>query len=81
MCSVNTASALLWEVHAVHHREPCFHNATAIQKCTASLLLLVLPCSLTMSPDLAPSSVLLLAPALQPLLSPNSSSAKAHFSR
>lgn len=81
MCSVNAARALLREVRAVHHREPRFHSAAAIQKCTASLLLLLLPRSLTASPALAPSSSLLLAPAPQPLLCPNSSSAKALFSQ
>lgn len=35
VCCVNTTSALLLEMCSVYHCEPWFHNASAIQSCTA----------------------------------------------
>lgn len=80
MCSVNTTSALLLEMCSVYHHEPGFHNAGAIQNCTALQLPLLLPCSLPISAALAPNSALHLPPSPQPLLCPSSNSAKALFS-
>lgn len=56
VCFVNTTSALLLEMCSVYHCAPWFHNATAIQNCSALLLPLHLPCSLPASLALVPQS-------------------------